>query len=111
MTDALYLLPVLLCGAAIGAVFFGGLWLTVRFGVASRWGAALFAGSLLLRTAIALGGFYLVVQGDWRYSGWVNIGTRLLTCLAGFVIARFVVIRLAGASHPLFRTAKKSHAS
>jgi len=38
-----------------------------------------------LRTAIVLGGFYLVSGADWK---------RLLLCLLGFIVARFVVIRL-----------------
>jgi F1F0 ATPase subunit 2 len=101
----------LLCGAVIGAVFFGGLWWTVRYGVASRWGAALFAGSLLVRMAIALGGFYLVLRGDWTGNGWIDIGMRLLACLAGFVIARIAVTRLAGTPGMPSRPAKTSHAS
>ena len=78
-------LPLLLAGAAgllLGAIFFGGLWWTVRKGLSSRQPALWFLGSMLLRVGIALAGFYFVGRGDWR---------RLLACLLGFVIARFIV--------------------
>jgi F1F0 ATPase subunit 2 len=71
-----------LAGAAIGAIFFGGLWLTIRKGVTSERPALWFFSSLLLRMSIALAGFYFVSGGHWE---------RLLLCLAGFVMARFAV--------------------
>jgi F1F0 ATPase subunit 2 len=71
----------------LGAVFFGGLWWTVRQGVGSKRPALLFFGSLLLRTAVVIAGFYFVGDGQWQ---------RLLACLFGFVIARIIVTRLAG---------------
>lgn len=78
----------LLAGMLLGAVFFGGLWWTVRKGVASPRPASWFLGSLLLRTGIALAGFYFVSGADWK---------RLLACLLGFIVARLVVTRLAAA--------------
>ena len=74
-----------IAGAALGAVFFGGLWWTLRKGFASSQPALWVLVSLLLRMGIALGGFYLVSGGDWR---------RLLACLAGFVMGRQIVTRL-----------------
>ena len=65
-----------------GAIFFGGLWWTVRKGVSSRRPALWFFGSMLLRMSIALAGFYFVRAG---------IGSGWLLCLLGFVIARLVV--------------------
>ncbi len=62
-------LPLLLAGAAglvLGAIFFGGLWWTVRKGLSSRQPALWFFGSMLLRMGIALAGFYFVGRGDWR---------------------------------------------
>jgi F1F0 ATPase subunit 2 len=47
-------------GVLLGAIFFGGLWWTVRKGVSSKRPALCFFGSLLLRTSIALAGFYFV---------------------------------------------------
>jgi len=60
----------------------------VRQGLASKRPALWFLGSQLLRTGVALGGFYLVARGDWQ---------RLLACLLGFVMARLVVTRLTRA--------------
>jgi F1F0 ATPase subunit 2 len=72
-------------GLFLGAVFFGGLWWTVRMGFPSKLPALWFSGSLLLRMSIVLAGFYFVGHGSWK---------RLASCLAGFVIARFIVLRL-----------------
>jgi len=74
-------------GAGLGAIFFGGLWWTVRKGLASKQPALWFFCSLLLRMSIVLAGFYFVGLGHWQ---------RLLVCLLGFVLARFVVQYLAG---------------
>lgn len=85
MPDAPALALAVLSGGGLGAVFFGGLWWTVRKAVAARKPALWFAGSLLLRTGLVLAGF-LVVSGD-RWD-------RLLACLTGFVAARLVVTHL-----------------
>jgi F1F0 ATPase subunit 2 len=85
MTDILFLALALLAGLALGAVFFGALWWTVRRGISSRGSAFWFFGSMLLRMGMVLAGFYFVGRGDWK---------RLVACLLGFVIARFIVTRL-----------------
>lgn len=99
MNEAMALLPAALAGLLLGAIFFGGLWWTVRQIVTSPRPALLFTGSLVLRTAVALVGFYIVGGEDWR---------RWLAVLLGFVAARFLVTRWseqapdnakAGASH------------
>lgn len=72
-------------GVALGAMFFGGLWWTVRRGVASPQPALWFLVSSLLRVAITLAGFYFVSGGQWQ---------RLVACLVGFIAARLVVTRL-----------------
>ena len=81
-------------GGLLGAVFFGGLWWTIRKGVSSQQPALCFFGSMLLRMGIALLGFYLVSGGHWD---------RLLLCLFGFVTARLIVTwltRTSGEYHP-----------
>lgn len=85
MNNPLALLFSLFAGVLLGAIFFGGLWFTVRRGLTSHQPALWFLGSMLLRTAIAVAGFYFVMQGDWR---------RLAACLAGFLVARVSVLRL-----------------
>jgi F1F0 ATPase subunit 2 len=87
MNNALPLILAALVGVLLGAIFFGGLFWTVRRGLASRRPALLFLGSFLLRMGIAPGGFYFVGQGDWR---------RFVACLVGFVIARLISTRFSG---------------
>ena len=82
MNEVLSLALALAAGVLLGAVFFGGLWWTVRKGVSSEQPALWFFGSLLLRMSIALAGFYFVGRDHWE---------RLLLCLLGFVMARLVV--------------------
>jgi F1F0 ATPase subunit 2 len=86
MNDALPLILAALAGVLLGVIFFGGLFWTVKRGLASRRPAILFLGSFLLRMGIVMAGFYFVGQGDWR---------RLVACLVGFVIARLIVTGLA----------------
>jgi F1F0 ATPase subunit 2 len=85
MNEPLLLALALVAGLVLGVFFFGGLWWTVRKGVSSKWSALWFLGSKLLRMGIVLVGFYFVGRGDWK---------RMVACLLGFVIARFIVMRL-----------------
>ena len=85
MNEILSLVPALVTGMLLGAMFFGGLWWTVRKGVSSARPALWFFGSLLLRTSMTLVGFYVVSDGHWE---------RLLVCLLGFTIARLIAMRL-----------------
>jgi F1F0 ATPase subunit 2 len=78
-------LPMVLSFAAgliLGAIFFGGLWWTIRKGLSSRRPALLFLGSAVLRMSIVVAGFYFVSNGQWQ---------RLLACLMGFIMARLAV--------------------
>ncbi len=85
MNELSAMILALFAGALLGMIFFGGLWWTVRKGVSAKGPGMLFAGSLMLRTATAVAGFYFVSQGDWR---------KLLACLLGFLMARILVTRL-----------------
>src|SRR5271170_2905822 len=85
MNETLALVLDFAAGGVIGAIFFGGLWWTVRKGVSSKQPALWFLGSLLLRMGLVLVGFYFVGRGSWQ---------RLVACLLGFIIARFIVMRL-----------------
>ena len=82
MNETLTLVLAFVTGVLLGAIFFGGLWWTVRKGVSSKQPALWFFGSILLRMSIALAGFYFVSRGHWE---------RLLVCLLGFVVARLIV--------------------
>ena len=85
MNNFVLLAFALVAGLVLGAIFFGGLWWTVRKGVSSKHPALWFLGSMLLRMSSVLVGFYFVGRGDWE---------RLVVCLLGFIIARFIVMRL-----------------
>lgn len=74
----------LVAGSVIGLGFFGGLWWTVRRGLASRRPAAWFLGSRALRSLCTVAGFSVVSGGD---------GLKLSLCLLGFLVARTIVIR------------------
>jgi F1F0 ATPase subunit 2 len=82
MNETLTLALAALAGGGLGAVFFGGLWWTVRKGVSSPRPALWFLGSGLLRMSIVLTGFYFVSDGQWK---------RALACLLGFIVARLAV--------------------
>ncbi|AKB44291.1 N-ATPase subunit AtpR [Methanosarcina vacuolata] len=85
MNEILNLVLSLIAGFLLGAVFFGGLWWTVRKGLSSRKPAFWFLGSLLIRTSIVIAGLYFVSDSHWE---------RLLTCLFGFFVMRHIIVRL-----------------
>jgi F1F0 ATPase subunit 2 len=102
MNEILSLVPALVTGMLLGAMFFGGLWWTVQKGVSSARPALWFFGSLLLRTSMTLVGFYVVSDGHWE---------RLLVCLLGFTIARLIATRLTRiAERPTRVTEEAGHA-
>jgi F1F0 ATPase subunit 2 len=85
MVELLSLAPPFAAGLVLGTIFFGGLWWTVRRGLAAEQPALWFFGSLMLRMGLVLGGFYLAGGTDWQ---------RWLMCFSGFVVARLAVHRL-----------------
>ena len=100
--ETLTLVLALVTGVMLGAMFFGGLWWTVRKGVSSEQPALWFFGSMLLRTSAVLAVFYIIARGHWE---------RLLVCLLGFIIARFIVTRLTrAAGKPACLAREVSHA-
>lgn len=72
-------------GLVLGAVFFGGLWWTLRKSLASPRPALWLLGSMLVRMSLVLVGLYLISGGQWE---------RLLAGLAGVIGARYLVLRL-----------------
>lgn len=102
MRELMIWVLVVLAGVGLGAIFFGGLWWTVRKGVASRQPALWFLGSLLLRLGLVIAGFALVGGGDWR---------RLLLCLLGLLIGRIAVTRLTRTDAPDDPRPELPHAS
>lgn len=78
-------------GAAIGLVYFGGLWTTVRrLPTARRPGLLVFA-SFVARIAVAVTGFVLLLGGDTR---------RAVVALIGFLAVRTVAVRRGRSAVP-----------
>jgi len=103
MNETLTLILALMAGVLLGALFFGGLWWTVRKGVSSKRPTFWFCGSLLLRMSVTLTAFHFIADGHWE---------RLLVCLLGFLIARLIVTRLTQAVHkPACLAQEESHAA
>ncbi len=75
----------LLVGLVLGAIFYGGLWWTVRKLNTTKSPALLSVGSLLVRMAILLLGIYAIGAGHWE---------RMVVALVGVVLARFIVFRV-----------------
>ena len=75
---------VLALGMLVGALFLGGLWLTIRRGLRSRNPEKLFLISYVARVVLAAAAMLFIAQGDMH---------RLLLCSTGFILAR---IALAG---------------
>lgn len=83
MSAVLPLLLALVAGLGLGLIYFGGLWLTVQQLGSTRSPTLLFAVSFVVRTALIVGGMYLVMDNSWQ---------RMLACLAGFIIVRQVML-------------------
>ena len=87
-TDVFVPALCLVAGLALGAGFFGSLWWTVQKTASGTSSILLQIASPALRLALTLAGFYLVGGGN---------AVRLVSCLAGFVIARWIATRCARA--------------
>ncbi|MBK7260573.1 MAG: ATP synthase subunit I [Rubrivivax sp.] len=72
-------------GVALGGFFFGGLWWTLQRTLRSAHVVSWQLASLLVRNAVALGGFWLLCGASWQ---------RWLFCLSGFMVTRMWVLRL-----------------
>ncbi len=91
MNDMAPLFLAGLAGLFLGTFFFGGLWWSLAKGLTSSHPGLWLFTSLMVRMGLTLAGFYAVGGGQWQ---------RLVACGLGFVIARFVVMRYAGALTP-----------
>lgn len=84
-SSVLRLSLAVLAGLALGLFYFGGLWITVRRLTCGKRPGMLMLGSFAARLLITLFGFYLVMDGSWE---------RILACMAGFLVTRFVMTRM-----------------
>ena len=86
----LTIIAALALGFLLGIFFFGGLWFTVKKALEIKRPAWWVFGSFMVRMGITLSGFYFISMHGWQY---------LLFCLAGFIIARYVVMRWTKMKH------------
>lgn len=94
MPETLSWMLAALAGLLLGAIFFGGLWWTVRRGLASRRPEFWFIVSLLLRMGMAMAGFYWIAREIGHSAGQLS-WQPLLLCLLGFGLARPLVLWLS----------------
>lgn len=81
------LVPALLGGCLLGLFFYGGLWWTVRRLPHTRRPAALTISSFVVRTAVTVLGFYLIMDGRLD---------RILVAMAGFLVIRTLLLHRWG---------------
>jgi F1F0 ATPase subunit 2 len=72
---------MIVVGMVLGAIFFGGLWATVRRLPTSKRPGLLTVSSLVLRSAIVCWGVWYFSNGD---------AGAMVACLAGFVAVRLL---------------------
>ncbi|EKD39799.1 MAG: hypothetical protein ACD_75C00291G0004 [uncultured bacterium] len=87
MTETLLLLLAFPGGLLLGMFFYGGLWWTVGKGLASPRPGLWFMASFVLRTTIAVAGFFILSGGSRP-----DI-LRLLIALLGLLVARLIMVR------------------
>lgn len=88
MIDITALTIAFFLGTGLSGIYFGTLWLTVKRLVNHRRPALLLILSLLLRMALILSCFYLILNGGhWD---------RLLAALLGFIALRILLLRKFG---------------
>ena len=92
MSETVAVILSALAGAVVGAVFFAGLWLTVRGLPGARRPGLLTAASAVGRIALAVGVLVAVARGG----SWV----RVVACLGGFVAVRIALVRWVKAKRP-----------
>jgi F1F0 ATPase subunit 2 len=80
------LIPFVL-GGLIGWIYFSGLWETVRRLPEARSPHGLMIFSFAVRTLFALGGFFILADGQWEH---------MTVALLGFIIVRAILVRSLG---------------
>lgn len=89
---------VFAAGMALGLIYFGGLWWTLRHLSGMRRPVLLTVGSFLLRTALVVAGLCLITSGRWE---------RLLVGLLGFLLMRQILLWRLGGKKALLQSAGK----
>ena len=87
-TSLFALIAAFAAGLALGAFYFTALWRTVRQLPTAHSPARLMLGSFILRLAVIMAGFYLIMgTGHWE---------RLIAAMLGFIIVRKILTSRLG---------------
>jgi F1F0 ATPase subunit 2 len=100
MTDRITLSLDFVAGLVLGAIFYGGLWWTVRR-VAAKAAGLWLVGSFVVRAIVVLAGFYAVARGTWYGA---------VVCLVGFLVAR-IIVTCATRARPAVSLSRRSGAA
>lgn len=94
LLTAVLVVAAFVTGAALGWLFYAGLYRTVLELGRARHPALLIGGSLLLRMLALLAGFWLLLQAGqrWTGDGW----TTLVPGLLGIIAVRALLLRRYG---------------
>jgi F1F0 ATPase subunit 2 len=87
MPEITPLILSLIAGGALGMIYFGGLWHTVRKLPETQKPFSAMLWSFAVRTGIVMTGFYFAMGGHWE---------QLVAALLGFILIREVFIRRIG---------------
>ena len=78
------LIGLVVIGFVTGALYFQGLWLTIKgLNAKSAW-TSRFLGSFVLRASVVVVVFYLLMDNDWR---------RVFALTLGFLVARYIMVK------------------
>ena len=86
MNDLLALFLTFIFGMLLGALFFGGLFLTVIKGTQAKRPALWFILSFIIRIGVVVVGIYAVSSQEWQ---------RIVACLVGFILVRCICTSIA----------------
>ncbi len=100
MNETLLMILAFVAGIALGVIFFGGLWFTVKKLITAKVPALWMLGSFIVRVGIVLLGFYFIGAGHWQ---------RIISSLIGFIAARLIVIYFTKAIDAKQLQLKKEH--
>jgi F1F0 ATPase subunit 2 len=87
MSESTQILIPFMMGMALGAIYFTGLWYTVRKLFDARRPLAYLLRSFLARAFAIVIGFHVVMSGGWD---------RLVVALIGFILMREILVRRMG---------------
>jgi F1F0 ATPase subunit 2 len=66
MNESIYMILALIAGILLGTIFFVGLFLTVNKMTKAKKPGLMFFGSMLVRMAVILVGFYYISRESWQ---------------------------------------------